>query len=87
MVHRVLDPWMGLYRLQLDFRIQISFQNEKKKERKDVEMHFKCDFSLLRIQTLSQSHPCRPLAIVSLTLIMLITFDFTGPSLASQSLL
>ena len=57
MVHRVLDPWMGLYRLQLDFRIQISFQNEKKKERKDVEMHFKCDFSPLRIQTVTLPHP------------------------------
>ena len=45
---------MGLFRLQPDFRIQISF---RKQNTDAVEMHFECDISPFRIQTLTQSHP------------------------------
>ena len=41
--------WVGLSRLQLDFRILMSLS---------TEMHFECDISPFRIQTSTQSHPC-----------------------------
>ena len=49
-------PWVGLFRLQLDFRIEVSSKSNKN----GVEMPFECDFSPFRIQTLSRSHPCVP---------------------------
>ena len=51
------ESWVGLLGIQLDFRIQIHlFFLESNKN--GVEIHFECDFSLFRIQTLTFSHPC-----------------------------
>ena len=49
------DSWVGRFRLQPDFRIQIS----QKAIKYGFEMHFECDFSPFRIQTLTLSRPCR----------------------------
>ena len=45
--------WVGLFKLQLDFRIQI-FQTAIKN---GFEMHFGCDLSPFRIQTSTWSYP------------------------------
>ena len=49
------EAWMRLSRLQPDFRIQISFR----KQWNGFEMHYECEFSSFRSQTLTWSHPCR----------------------------
>ena len=49
------DTWVGLFRLQLDFRIQIFFLESNEN---DFVMHSECEFSPFRIQTLTWSRPC-----------------------------
>ena len=46
--------WLTGLRLQLGFRIQISFRNIKN----GFEMHFECEFSQIRILTLTWSYLC-----------------------------
>ena len=45
---------VGLFGLQLDFRIQISSESNENV----VEINFERDFSPFRIHTLTLSHPC-----------------------------
>ena len=58
-----LSTWVGLFRLLLDFRIQISQKAIEKRKKKGFEMHFECDFPpfTFRIQTLARSHQCKHL--------------------------
>ena len=46
--------WVGLFSLQPDFRIRDISESNKN----GFEMHFQCDFSPFRVQTLTWSHPC-----------------------------
>ena len=45
--------WLGLFRLQPDFRVQMS----QKAIKNSFEMHFEYDFSHFKIQFLTWSHP------------------------------
>ena len=56
----ILSAWLGHFRRQPDFRIQLTFKIfQKKKMKKGFKMHFECKFSPFRIQTLTLSHPWR----------------------------
>ena len=57
--------WVRLFRLQPDFGIQIS----QKATKNGFEMHFECDLSPFRIQTLNWSHPwSEPACVVQVSM-------------------
>ena len=56
-----ITTWVWLFRLQPDFRIQIS----QKWIQNGFEVHFKCDFSPFRIQTLIWSYPLTVIIIMT----------------------